>query len=35
MAEAWSPFRSAGARMLWHDYLGGVAYTVSEDAGFL
>ena len=35
LAQAWSPYRSAGARMLWHDYLGGAAYTVSEDAGFL
>jgi DNA-3-methyladenine glycosylase II len=35
LARAWSPYRSAAARMLWHDYLGGAAYTVSEDAGFL
>ena len=35
LARAWSPYRSAAARMLWHDYLGGAAYTVSEDAGVL
>ena len=35
MAMVWSPYRSAAARMLWHDYLGGAAYTVPEDAGFL
>jgi DNA-3-methyladenine glycosylase II len=35
MAEAWSPHRSTAARLLWHDYLGGAAYTAAEDAGFL
>lgn len=26
MAEAWRPWRSVAARLLWHDYLGGPAY---------
>lgn len=34
-ADSWSPYRSAGARMLWYDYLGGDAYTMPEGAGFL
>ena len=35
IAASWSPHRSTAARMLWHDYLGGSAYVVSADAGFL
>ena len=34
IAAGWAPHRSAAARMLWHDYLGGRAYTQSSDAGF-
>lgn len=34
IAEAWSPYRSTAARMLWHDYLGGRAYVEDRDAGF-
>ncbi len=26
IAESWSPHRTTAARMLWHDYLGGVDY---------
>ena len=35
IAARWTPHRSAAARMLWHDYLGGRVYTVSPDAGFI
>ena len=35
LAEAWAPHRATAARMLWHDYLGGPAYEVDPDAGFL
>ncbi|MEN8238053.1 MAG: DNA-3-methyladenine glycosylase 2 family protein [Actinomycetota bacterium] len=34
IAEAWSPWRSTAARMLWHDYLGGSAYVENPNAGF-
>ena len=34
IAEAWSPYRSTAARMLWHDYLGGRAYVENTNAGF-
>jgi DNA-3-methyladenine glycosylase II len=27
IAESWSPHRTTAARMLWHDYLGGVDYS--------
>lgn len=29
IAEAWSPYRSIAARMLWHDYLGGRSWEPS------
>lgn len=35
IAATWSPNRSAAARMLWHDYLGGRAYTPTDLAGFI
>ena len=35
IAAAWSPYRSTAARMLWHDYLGGPAYVLETDAGFV
>lgn len=35
IAEAWSPYRSIAARMLWHDYLGGAAYVEDPNAGFV
>ena len=31
MAEDWRPWRAVAARLLWHDYLGGMAY---DPAGF-
>lgn len=34
-AEAWSPYRSTAARMLWHEYLGGPAYHPTPASGFL
>ncbi|GMQ94189.1 MAG: DNA-3-methyladenine glycosylase [Acidimicrobiia bacterium] len=34
IASEWSPLRSAAAKMLWHDYLGGTAYVPRTDAGF-
>lgn len=34
IAATWSPNRSAAARMLWHDYLGGRSYTPTDLAGF-
>lgn len=34
LAEPWAPWRSVAARMLWHDYLGGVAYDPDSIAGF-
>lgn len=35
MASEWSPFRSAAARMLWYDYLGGKDYVAPDRDGFL
>jgi len=35
IAAAWSPYRSAAARMLWHDYLGGLSYVIDANAGFV
>jgi DNA-3-methyladenine glycosylase II len=35
MAEAWAPYRSAAARMLWYDYLGGRDHVADPSAGFL
>lgn len=35
IAEAWAPYRSTAARMLWHDYLGGSSHVPDERAGFL
>jgi DNA-3-methyladenine glycosylase II len=35
IADAWSPYRSTAARMLWHDYLGGQAYIDDPNAGFV
>jgi len=29
IAEGWRPWRSVAARLLWHDYLGGLAYDAS------
>jgi DNA-3-methyladenine glycosylase II len=31
MAEAWRPWRSVAARLLWHDYLGGRDYMGDRD----
>lgn len=35
MASAWSPYRSAAARLLWHDYLGGKNYVPPDGDAFL
>ncbi|KAA3638453.1 MAG: DNA-3-methyladenine glycosylase 2 family protein [Armatimonadetes bacterium] len=35
IATAWSPYRSAAARMLWHDYLGGKNYEPTDSGGFI
>jgi len=35
IAATWAPYRSMAARMLWHDYLGGTAYVVDPNAGFV
>jgi DNA-3-methyladenine glycosylase II len=35
IAQAWSPWRSTAARMLWHDYLGGRSHVLAPGAGFL
>lgn len=34
IASAWAPHRSAAARMLWYDYLGGRSYVPKDSAGF-
>ncbi len=35
IAEAWIPYRSTAAKMLWHDYLGGRSHEPNTDAGFI
>lgn len=35
MAEAWSPWRSTAAKMLWYDYLGGRTYVPPRGMGFI
>jgi DNA-3-methyladenine glycosylase II len=34
IASEWAPHRSAAARMLWYDYLGGRTYVPKDRAGF-